>query len=195
MKQADNKKPSSPILFTKPFTTIADPNAAVDGHAAETNAYDYETELAVIIGKSGKNIPREKAYEHVFGYSILNDMSARDLQMATTQWFSGKCLDESAPFGPYIATKESLPNPQNLKLLGKINGEVRQDSNTKLMIFDIPAIIAAASCGTTLLAGDIIATGTCSGVGMGFNPPKYLQKGDVMELSIEGLGTLRNTIR
>lgn len=187
--------PKFPILFTKPFTAIADPDTPVDGHAGETSSYDYETELAVIIGKTGKDIPKEKAYDYVFGYSIINDLSARDLQKRTSQWFSGKCLDESAPFGPYLVHKDAVADPQNLSLLCTINGEVRQDSNTKLMIFDIPTIIATLSKGTTLLAGDIIATGTCPGVGMGFNPPKYLKKGDKMEMAIEGLGTLRNTIR
>ena len=187
--------PDFPIFFTKPFTAIADPGIPVDGHANETSCYDYETELAVIIGKTGKDIPKEKAYEHVFGYSIINDLSARDLQKRTSQWHSGKCLDESAPFGPYIAHKDSLGDPQNLDLLCTINGEIRQQSNTGLMIFDIPTIIAAFSKGTTLLAGDIIATGTCPGVGLGFTPPKFLKKGDVMEMRIQGLGVLRNTIR
>lgn len=187
--------PKFPIYFTKPFTAITDPDVPVDGHEKETACYDYETELAVIIGKTGKDIPREKAYDHVFGYSIINDLSARDLQKRTSQWYSGKCLDESAPFGPYITHKDSLGDPQNLDLLCTINGEERQKSNTSLMIFDIPTIISTFSKGTTLLAGDIIATGTCPGVGLGFNPPKYLKKGDVMELSIQGLGMLYNTIR
>ena len=187
--------PKFPILFSKPYTTIADPDCPVDGHASETACYDYETELAVIIGKTGKDIPKEKAYDYVFGYSIINDLSARDLQKRTSQWFSGKCLDESAPFGPYLVHKDEVADPQNLSLLCTINGEVRQDSNTKLMIFDIPTIIATLSKGTTLLAGDIIATGTCPGVGLGFNPPKYLKKGDEMVMTIEGLGTLKNTIR
>ena len=187
--------PSFPIFFTKPFTAIADPDIPIDGHGHETSSYDYETELAVIIGKTGKDIPREKAYEHVFGYAIINDLSARDLQKRTSQWYSGKCLDESAPFGPYLVHKASVDDPQNLDLLCSINGEERQRSNTSLMIFDIPAIISALSRGTTLLAGDIIATGTCPGVGLGFDPPKYLKKGDLIEMTIQGLGTLRNTIR
>ena len=187
--------PKFPIIFTKPNTTIADPDTAVDGHAAETTSYDYETELAVIIGKTGKDISKENAYDYVFGYSIINDLSARDLQKRTSQWFSGKCLDESAPFGPYLVHKSAVADPQNLDLRCTINGEVRQDSNTKLMIFDIPTIIASLSKGTTLMAGDIIATGTCPGVGMGFTPPKFLKKGDAIEMTIQNVGILRNTIR
>ena len=187
--------PQFPILFSKPWTAIADPNAAIDGHASETDSYDYEVELAVIVGKDGKNIPREKAYDHVFGYSIINDLSARDLQRRTSQWYSGKCLDESAPFGPFLAHTSAVADPQNLNLRCTVNGEIRQDSNTKFMIFDIPAIIAAVSTGTTIQAGDIIATGTCPGVGMGFNPPKFLKQGDEMVLEIENIGVLRNTIR
>ena len=194
-EQAGGSVPTSPIFFTKPFTALADPDTAVDAHTAETSRYDYETELAVVIGKSGKNIPREKAYEHVFGYSILNDMSARDVQTRTSQWYSGKCLDESAPWGPYLVHKDSVGNPHNLDILCLINGEERQKSNTSLMIFDIPTIISTFSQGTTLLAGDIIATGTCPGVGMGMNPPTFLKPGDSMEMTIERVGTLRNTLR
>jgi 2-keto-4-pentenoate hydratase/2-oxohepta-3-ene-1,7-dioic acid hydratase in catechol pathway len=187
--------PKFPIFFTKPNTTIADPDTAVDGHFTESDSYDYELELAVIIGKTGKNISSEKVWEHVFGYSIINDLSARDLQRRTSQWYSGKCLDESAPFGPYLVYKSAVPDPQNLDLRCKINGELRQDSNTKLMIFDIPTIIVALSKGSTLMAGDIIATGTCPGVGMGFTPPKFLKQGDTIEMTIQHLGTLRHTIR
>ena len=187
--------PKFPIFFTKPFTALADPDIPIDGHAHESSSYDYETELAVIIGKTGKNIPRERAYEHVFGYAIINDLTARDLQKRSSQWFSGKCLDESAPFGPYLVHKDSAGDPQNLDLFCAINGEERQRSNTSLMIFDIPTIISTFSQGTTLLAGDIIATGTCPGVGLGFDPPKYLKPGDLIEMTIQGLGTLRNTIR
>ncbi|MDR0465881.1 MAG: fumarylacetoacetate hydrolase family protein [Deltaproteobacteria bacterium] len=187
--------PQFPIIFTKPNTTIADPDTAVDGHFTESESYDYEVELAVVIGRTGKNIPKEKAYEHVFGYSVINDLTARDLQRRTSQWYSGKCLDESAPFGPYLAHKSAVPDPQSLDLRCSINGELRQDSNTRLMMFDIPTIIATLSKGSTLMAGDIIATGTCSGVGMSFDPPKFLKQGDKIEMTIQSVGTLRNTIR
>ena len=192
---ASKAVPKFPIIFTKPNTAIADPDTAIDSHIAESDSYDYEVELAVIIGKAGKNIPGEKAYEHVFGYSIINDLTARDLQKRTSQWFSGKCLDESAPFGPYLVHKSAVPDPQNLDLRCSINGELRQDSNTKLMIFDIPTLIATLSKGSTLMAGDIIATGTCPGVGMGFTPPKFLKPGDTIEMTIQQIGTLRNTVR
>ena len=192
---AAHAAPQFPILFSKPWTAIADPNTSIDGHASETNCYDYEIELAVIIGKDGKNISKEKAYDHVFGYSIINDLSARDLQRRSSQWYSGKCLDESAPFGPYLVHKSAIADPHNLNLRCTINGEVRQDSNTQLMIFDIPTIIAAVSNGATIQAGDIIATGTCSGVGTSFNPPKFLRRGDEMVLEIENIGILRNTLR
>lgn len=192
---AEQKLPETPFVFTKPRTAIAHPDSAVDGHAAETLSYDYEVELAVIIGKAGKNIFRKDAMEHVFGYSIMNDMSARDLQRVTTQWYRGKCLDESAPFGPCIATKDSIPDPQNLSIRCRINGEMRQDSHTSHMLFDVATIISVVSIGSTLLPGDIISTGTPAGVGMSFSPPRFLKPGDAMELEIEGIGTLRNHIR
>ena len=184
-----------PIFFTKPNTTIADPDTAVDGHCAETQQYDYETELAVIIGKTGKNIAMENAYDHVFGYSIINDLSARDLQRRTSQWFSGKCLDESAPFGPYLVHKSAVADPQSLDLCCTVNGELRQETNTSHMTFNIASIIAALSKGTTLMAGDIISTGTCAGVGSRLTPAQFLKAGDTIEMTIQSIGTLRNTIR
>lgn len=192
---AEQKMPEHPFIFTKPRTCIAHPNTAVDGHSAESQAYDYEVELAVIIGKTGKNIRKEDAFDHIFGYSIINDLSARDLQRLTTQWYRGKALDESAPFGPCIVTKDSVPDPHQLRISSKINGEVRQSAHTSQMIFDLPTLIQTLSLGTTLEAGDIIATGTPAGVGMSFSPPRYLKCGDCMELEIEGIGILRNTIR
>ena len=191
---AEQKMPEHPFIFTKPRTCIAHPDSVVDGHSAESQAYDYEVELAVIIGKTGKNIRKEDALAHVFGYSIINDLSARDLQRLTTQWYRGKALDESAPFGPCIAVRDSIPDPHNLKISSKVNGELRQNAHTSQMIFDLPTLISILSHGTTLEAGDIIATGTPAGVGMSFKPPKYLKPGDVMELEIEGIGVLRNTI-
>lgn len=192
---AEQKMPEHPFIFTKPRTCIAHPNSAVDGHSAESQAYDYEVELAVIIGKTGKNISREDAFEHIFGYSIINDLSARDLQRLTTQWYRGKALDESAPFGPCIVTRDSIPDPHQLRISSKINGELRQNAHTSQMIFTLPTLIETLSLGTTLEAGDIIATGTPSGVGMSFKPPRYLKPGDCMELEIDGIGVLRNTIR
>lgn len=192
---AEQKMPEHPFIFTKPRTCIAHPDTAVDCHCAESQAYDYEVELAVIIGKTGKNIRREEALEHIFGYSIINDMSARDLQRLTTQWYRGKALDESAPFGPCIVTRDAIPDPQQLHISSKINGELRQNAHTSQMIFDLPTLISTLSLGSTLEAGDIIATGTPAGVGMSFKPPRYLKPGDLMELEIEGIGVLRNTLR
>ncbi len=191
----EQKLPEFPFIFTKPCTAIAHPDTALDGHADVTGSYDYEVELAVIIGKQGKNIPQENALEHVFGYSIINDLSARDLQRRTSQWYIGKALDGSAPFGPCIVCRQSLADPQNLHLQSRINGEVRQSSHTGHMIFSVAKLIHILSQGTTLMAGDIIATGTPAGVGMSFDPPKTLVSGDSMELEIEHIGILKNTIK
>ncbi len=191
---AEKKIPEFPFVFTKPCTSIAHPDSTVDGHAKVTEKYDYEVELAVIIGKKGINISMEDALDYVFGYSIINDLSARDLQRRTTQWYAGKSLDGSAPFGPCIVCREALADPQSLKLESRINGEVRQSSHTSLMIFTVAKLIHILSQDSTLLPGDIIATGTPAGVGMSFDPPKFLKSGDVMELEVENIGILRNTI-
>ena len=191
---AEKDIPKFPFLFTKPCTAIAHPESAVSCYPDHTQKYDYEVELAVIIGKEGRDIKEEDALDHVFGYSIINDLSARDLQRRTTQWYAGKSLDGSAPFGPCIVTKDEIQDPQNLKLESRINGEVRQSSHTSLMIFNVARLIHIISQGSTLLPGDIIATGTPSGVGMSFDPPKFLRSGDVMELEIENIGILKNTI-
>ncbi len=191
---AEKKIPEFPFLFTKPCTAIAHPESAVPAHEHVTDRYDYEVELAVIIGKKGVNITEENALDHVFGYSIINDLSARNLQRRTTQWYAGKALDQSAPFGPCIVTRDELTDPQNLALETRINGELRQSSHTSLMIFKVAKLIHILSQGSTFLPGDIIATGTPSGVGMAFDPPKFLRSGDVMELTIENIGMLRNTI-
>ncbi len=191
---AEQKAPEFPFLFTKPCTAITHPDAIVSAHEEITQKYDYEVELGVVIGKKGINIREEDALSHIFGYSIINDLSARDLQRRTTQWYAGKSLDQSAPFGPCIVCRQDLANPQDLHLESRINGEVRQSSHTSLMIFTVAKLIHIVSQGTTLLPGDIIATGTPAGVGMSFNPPKFLKSGDVMELEIENIGILRNTI-
>ncbi len=190
----EQKLPEYPFIFTKPRTAIAHPEAAVECHANITDSYDYEVELAVIIGKKGRDISKEAALDYVFGYSIMNDLSARNIQRRTSQWYCGKALDGSAPLGPCVVLKDYIKNPQDLRITSRINGETRQDSNTKNMLFDVATLIHIVSQGTSILPGDIIATGTPSGVGMSFNPPKYLKPGDVMELEIQDIGVLRNSL-
>lgn len=156
--------------------------------------FDYEVELAVIIGKDGKDIPFEEAEDYIFGYTIGNDITVRDIQKKHIQWFKGKSLDTCTSIGPYIVHKSAIPFPVDLDISSKVNGEIRQKSNTKDLIFDIPTIISDLSKGLTLRAGDIILTGTPAGVGAGFKPPKYLKPGDIVECYIEKIGSLTNII-
>jgi 2-keto-4-pentenoate hydratase/2-oxohepta-3-ene-1,7-dioic acid hydratase in catechol pathway len=187
--------PQIPVFFTKPPTTVIGPEAEIPWHPVTTQL-DYEIELAVIIGPGGKDIKAADAWDHVWGYTILNDVSARDLQRGHGgQWFKGKALDGACPMGPWIVHKSAVPEPQNLNFVSKVSGEVRQQSNTGRMIFDVPALIESLSAGLTLEPGDILATGTCSGVGSGFSPPRFLKDGDLVEMTIEGIGTLRNRVR
>ncbi len=190
----EQKLPEFPFIFTKPCTAIAHPDTKIESHSNITESYDYEAELAVIIGKKGRDITKEHALDYVFGYSIVNDLSARNLQRRTSQWFCGKALDNSAPFGPCIVPKHAIGDVQNLNITAHINGELRQNSNTSKMLFNISTLIHIISQGMTLLPGDILITGTPSGVGMSFNPPKFLQSGDLMELEVENIGILRNYI-
>ncbi len=183
-----------PIIFSKVPTTVIGQGDEIDLHPDVTKEVDYEAELGVIIGTGGRDIQKEDVYDHIFGYTIINDVTARDLQRKHQQWLLGKSLDTFCPIGPHIIHKSELTDPQNLDISCTINGEIRQSSNTKHMIFDIPEIISTISKGHTLQAGDIIATGTCEGVGMGFNPPRFLQKGDVIEVEIEKIGVLRNEV-
>lgn len=187
--------PTHPILFSKSPTSVIGPGAPIERHARITQELDYEAELAVIIGKTGRAIRPEDAYDYVFGYTLLNDVTARDLQRHHQQWLLGKSLDTFCPMGPYLVTSDEVPWPVALDIRCRVNGEVRQESNTRHLIFDIPTLIATISAGHTLEAGDIIATGTCAGVGMSFNPPRFLQNGDVVEVEIEGLGILQNPVR
>jgi 2-keto-4-pentenoate hydratase/2-oxohepta-3-ene-1,7-dioic acid hydratase in catechol pathway len=156
---------------------------------------DYEAELAIIIGKTAKNVKAEDAGDYIFGYTVLNDVSARVLQTTHKQWYFGKSLDGFTPIGPCITTADEIAFPPALKISATVNGELRQDATTDLLITGIPAIIEELSSGMTLLPGTIIATGTPAGVGMGFDPPKFLKAGDVVECTIEKIGTLRNTVR
>jgi 2-keto-4-pentenoate hydratase/2-oxohepta-3-ene-1,7-dioic acid hydratase in catechol pathway len=193
-RQLDTQVPEAPQFFTKPPTAVVGPDAGVRYDTKVTKRLDYEVELAVVIGANGRDIPADKAYDHVFGYSIVNDVTARDLQRRHDQWFKGKAIDGSCPFGPWIVHKSAIPDPQNLTIKLAVNGQVRQDANTGQMIFKIPEIIASLSSGLTLEAGDIIATGTPSGVGSAMNPRVWLQPGDIMTCTIEGIGILENTI-
>jgi len=183
---------SFPAVFTKPSSAIIGPGDKVELHAAVTQAVDYEGELALVIGKPGRAVRKEDAYKHVWGYMIVNDVTARDRQKNHKQWFLGKSLDTFCPMGPLIATADEV-DPENLEVRTWVNGELRQSANTRDLIFDIPTLIETISAAMTLMPGDVIATGTPAGVGIGFNPPKFLQAGDEVRISIDGLGTLTNT--
>ncbi|WP_226682641.1 fumarylacetoacetate hydrolase family protein [Sutcliffiella horikoshii] len=186
--------PEHIMIFTKAPTTVIGHEEIIPIHEGVTNQLDYEGELAIVIGKVGKCIALDDAMDYIFGYTIVNDVTARDLQKRHKQFFLGKSLDGTCPMGPVIVHKSAIDDPQNLKVKTLVNGEVRQFATTELMIFSIPEIISTISKGMTLEPGDIIATGTPAGVGKGFDPPRFLTEGDVVEVSIEKIGTLRNTI-
>jgi 2-keto-4-pentenoate hydratase/2-oxohepta-3-ene-1,7-dioic acid hydratase in catechol pathway len=186
--------PEVPEFFTKPPTAVVGHEAPVPVDPAVTRKFDYEVELGVVIGAAGKDIPRERALEHVFGFTVVNDLTARDLQRRHGQWFKGKGLDASCPMGPWIVVKEALPGFADLAITLRVNGETRQRSRTARMVHDIPAIIEHLSRGMTLEPGDVIATGTPEGVGYAMDPPRFLGPGDVVEAEIEGIGVLRNRI-
>jgi 2-keto-4-pentenoate hydratase/2-oxohepta-3-ene-1,7-dioic acid hydratase in catechol pathway len=186
--------PEFPVFFTKAAHTVCNPGDEIPLDPQVTSELDYEVEFAFIIGRAGKNIAREDALDHVFGYTIINDISARDLQSRHQQFFKGKSLDRSCPMGPVIVTADEIPDPARLGIRLRLNGETRQDSHTGDLIFDIPAIIAYYSLGTTLEPGMLFATGTPAGVGLGRTPPEYLRPGDVMEAEIDGIGVLKNHV-
>jgi 2-keto-4-pentenoate hydratase/2-oxohepta-3-ene-1,7-dioic acid hydratase in catechol pathway len=190
--EKEQQLPSYPIFFTKSPTSINSPFGNIV-YSKFTKRLDYEAELAVVIGKDGKNIPKEKAFDYIVGYSVFNDISARDLQTRHGQWYKGKSLDTFAPMGPYIVTSDEIEDPMNLDLWLKVNGIIRQRSNTSNMIFDIPTIISVLSEGITLEVGDVIATGTPSGVGSA-HKLGMLQIGDVVEAHISSIGTLQNRV-
>ena len=184
-----------PIYFSKRVTEAVAPNGFIESHPGLVERLDYEAELAIIIGKTAKNVKAEDAGDYIFGYTVLNDVSARVLQTTHKQWYFGKSLDGFTPIGPCITTADEIAFPPALKISARVNGELRQDATTDLLITGIPAIIEELSSGMTLLPGTIIATGTPASVGMGFDPPKFLKAGDVVECTIEKIGTLRNTVR
>ena len=184
-----------PIYFSKRVTEAVAPDGFIESHPGLVERLDYEAELAIIIGKTAKDVKAEDAGDYIFGYTVLNDVSARVLQTTHKQWYFGKSLDGFTPIGPCITTADEIAFPPALKISASVNGELRQDATTDLLITGIPAIIEELSSGMTLLPGTIIATGTPAGVGMGFDPPKFLKAGDVVECTIEKIGTLRNTVR
>ena len=186
--------PKHVMLFSKAPTTVIGHEQEIDPHSHITTELDYEGELAIVIGKKGKRIGEAEAMDYVFGYTIVNDITARNLQAQHKQFLLGKSLDTSCPIGPYLVHKSAISNPYDLTIKTKVNDEIRQDGHTKDMIFSIEHIISTISQGTTIEPGDIIATGTPAGVGKGFKPPKFLQPGDVIEIEVEGIGTLRNTV-
>lgn len=189
------KERPTPIYFSKRVTEAVGPDGFIESHPGLVERLDYEAELAVIIGKTAKNVKAADAKDYIFGYTVLNDVSARRLQVLHTQWYFGKSLDGFTPIGPCITTADEIAFPPALKITSHINGELRQNSTTDLLITGIADIIEELSSGMTLLPGTIIATGTPSGVGLGFDPPKFLKSGDLVECTIEGIGTLRNTVR
>lgn len=184
-----------PIYFSKRVSEAVPPQGYIESHLGLVERLDYEAELAVIIGRTARNVAAADVADYIFGYTVLNDVSARLLQTTHKQWYFGKGLDGFTPMGPCITTADEISFPPALAISSRVNGEPRQDSTTDLLITGIADIIAELSSGMTLLPGTIIATGTPAGVGMGFDPPKFLKPGDVVECSIENIGTLRNTVR
>ena len=184
-----------PIYFSKRVSEAVGPEGFIESHPGLVERLDYESELAVIIGKAAKHVKAADAADYIFGYTVLNDVSARLLQTTHKQWYFGKSLDGFTPIGPCITTTDEIAFPPALRISSRVNGELRQDSTTDLLITGIGEIIQELSSGMTLLPGTIIATGTPAGVGMGFDPPKFLKPGDVVECTIEGIGTLQNTVR
>ncbi|HYW76523.1 MAG TPA: fumarylacetoacetate hydrolase family protein [Gammaproteobacteria bacterium] len=195
--RSDNAKaaeaPEAPIIFTKAPSSVIGPGGAVRYPAGLSEKLDYEAEVGVVIGRGGRGIRRSEAYSHVFGYVIINDVTARDLQALHRQWFIGKSMDTFCPMGPWVVTSDEI-DPENLSVRCWVNDELRQDANTRDLIFDIPTLVETLSAGITLMPGDIIATGTPQGVGIGFDPPRFLKPGDRMRVAIDGLGELENSV-
>jgi 2-keto-4-pentenoate hydratase/2-oxohepta-3-ene-1,7-dioic acid hydratase in catechol pathway len=185
--------PDRPVLFGKPATAVTGPGQPILHNADLTKQLDWECELAVVIGRTASRVSEEDAWDHIFGYSIMNDISARD-QRRSGQWFFSKGQDSYAPFGPAVVTADEIPDPLSLDVSLRVNGVVMQDSNTRHMLFSIPRLIADISSGMTLEPGDVISTGSPSGVGAGMVPPQFLNPGDLVEATIEAIGTLTNPV-
>ncbi len=192
-QEFDGKRPHA-VYFSKRANKASATGDGIPSHQDIVEDLDYEAELAVIIGKEASNVKPEQVKDYIFGYTIINDVSARTIQNRHKQWYFGKSLDGFLPMGPCILTADSVPYPPELSIQSKVNGQLRQDSNTKLLIFGIDHIVSELSKGMTLKPGTIISTGTPAGVGMGFDPPRFLKTGDQVECSIEGIGSLINTV-
>lgn len=192
-EEFDGKRPKA-VYFSKRVNQAVNPYGDILSHSDMVDSLDYEAELAVVIGRDAKDVAPEQVKDYIFGYTIINDVSARNIQNAHKQWYFGKSLDGFTPMGPCILTANNVSYPPELSIQSRVNGELRQDSNTRLMIFNIDHIVSELSKGMTLRAGTIISTGTPKGVGMGFEPPKFLAAGDVVECWIEGIGTIKNKV-
>ena len=193
--RALNEEVGPPTIFTKAITTISGPYDDIPIDSAVSVNIDWEVELGVVVGQAGRSIKRQDALDHVFGYTVVNDVTARDMQRGWGgQWFKGKSLDASCPSGPWVVTADEVPDPTSLQLRLLVNGEVKQDANTRDMIYPVDSLIEWLSMGMTLLPGMLIATGTPEGVGFARTPPEYLRPGDIMETEVQGVGTLRNRI-
>lgn len=186
--------PEHPIFFTKATTSVVGPNVAIMSYLDPTNTVDYEGELGVVIGKKGRGITKAEAFDYVYGYTVINDVTARTLQHQHKQWFIGKGLDSFCPMGPVLLTADEAGNVDDFHLTTVVNGETRQDVMVADLIFNIPTLIETLSAGMTLLPGDVIATGTPVGVGIGFDPPVFLKPGDVVAVTIDPIGTLENGV-
>ena len=186
--------PEHPVIFTKAPTSVIGPDESIILANDSTGTTDYEGEMAVVIGRTARNVSPDEALDHVFGWTIVNDVTARELQKKHVQWFVGKSPDTFCPIGPVITTVDELPDIGASWLRTKVNGELRQEASIRDLIFDVPTLIATLSSVLTLEPGDLIATGTGQGVGIGFDPPRYLEAGDVVEVTIDGIGTLRNPV-
>lgn len=191
---AFTKDSAAAVYFSKRVSEAGKPGGVIPRHAGLTDRLDYEAELAVVLGKAARDVKAADAADYIFGYTVLNDVSARDLQTGHKQWYFGKSLDGFTPMGPVLVTADEIAYPPALEITSHVNGELRQKSNTALLITSIGQILEELTAGMTLLPGTIIATGTPAGVGMGFDPPRFLQSGDVVECAIEGIGTLRSTV-
>jgi len=186
--------PEHPIIFTKLPSSVIGPDVPIPSGNDDTGSVDYEGELTIVIGPGGRDIAPENALDHVYGYTIINDVTSRTQQHRFNQWFLGKSLDGFCPMGPAIVTADEVGDVSLIRLLTTVNGEIRQDAPVSDLIFDVPTLVSTISRGRTLLAGDLIATGTAAGVGIGFNPPKFLQPGDQVNITFDRIGTLRNPV-